>query len=381
MFAIVFWAALLIVVYTYLLYPVLIWFLTVARKAPDYAPLAEWPDLSLIIAAYNEEAVLRTKLENALALDYPDEKLDIIVVSDESSDDTDSIAAEFAERGVRLFRVGKRGGKTQAQNAGVELASGRFLVFSDANSMYAPDALKRLMAPFADERIGCVCGELQYANPDDGGVGKGEGAYWRYEQFLKQRESLLSSTLGANGAIYALRRELFEELGSEIISDFVMPIRVWRQGYRVLYEPKAIAVEHSGGSFGDEYGRRRRIITRSLHGLWTQRGVLNPFAHFFFALQMFSHKVLRWLVPVLLLVALLVNIPLAADSLYRLLLVLQIIFYGLAVLGNILPERLSRLFPFYVPAYFCAINFGALLGLVHFLTGRRDRIWQPVSRV
>ena len=381
MFAIVFWAALLIVVYTYLLYPVLIWFLTVARKAPDYAPLAEWPDLSLIIAAYNEEAVLRTKLENALALDYPDEKLDIIVVSDESSDDTDSIAAEFAERGVRLFRVGKRGGKTQAQNAGVELASGRFLVFSDANSMYAPDALKRLMAPFADERIGCVCGELQYANPDDGGVGKGEGAYWRYEQFLKQRESLLSSTLGANGAIYALRRELFEELGSEIISDFVMPIRVWRQGYRVLYESKAIAVEHSGGSFGDEYGRRRRIITRSLHGLWTQRGVLNPFAHFFFALQMFSHKVLRWLVPVLLLVALLVNIPLATDSLYRLLLVLQIIFYGLAVLGNILPERLSRLFPFYVPAYFCAINFGALLGLVHFLTGRRDRIWQPVSRV
>ncbi len=381
MFAIVFWAALLIVVYTYLLYPVLIWFLTVARKAPDYAPLAEWPDLSLIIAAYNEEAVLRTKLENALALDYPDEKLDIIVVSDESSDDTDSIAAEFAERGVCLFRVGKRGGKTQAQNAGVELASGRFLVFSDANSMYAPDALKRLMAPFADERIGCVCGELQYANPEDGGVGKGEGAYWRYEQFLKQRESLLSSTLGANGAIYALRRELFEELGSEIISDFVMPIRVWRQGYRVLYESKAIAVEHSGGSFGDEYGRRRRIITRSLHGLWTQRGVLNPFAHFFFALQMFSHKVLRWLVPVLLLVALLVNIPLAADSLYRLLLVVQIIFYALAVLGNILPERLSRLFPFYVPAYFCAINFGALLGLVHFLTGRRDRIWQPVSRV
>ena len=381
MFAIVFWAALLIVVYTYLLYPVLVWLLTVARKAPDYAPLAEWPDLSLIIAAYNEEAVLRAKLENALALDYPDEKLDIIVVSDESSDDTDSIAAEFAERGVRLFRVDKRGGKTQAQNAGVELASGQFLVFSDANSMYAPDALKRLMAPFADEQIGCVCGELQYANPDDGGVGKGEGAYWRYEQFLKQIESLLSSTLGANAAIYALRRELFEELGSEIISDFVMPIRVWRQGYRVLYEPMAIAVEHSGGSFGDEYGRRRRIITRSLHGLWTQRGVLNPFAHFFFALQMFSHKVLRWLVPVLLLVALLVNIPLAADSLYRFLLVLQIIFYGLAALGNILPGRLSRLFPFYVPAYFCAINFGALLGLVHFLTGRRDRIWQPVSRV
>lgn len=377
----VFWAALLLVVYTYLAYPVLIWLLTVGRRVPTYAPLGEWPDLSLIIAAYNEEAVLRAKLENALALDYPRERLDIIVVSDASADATDRIAGEFAERGVRLHRVAERGGKTQAQNAGVGLARGQYLVFSDANSMYAPDALKQLLAPFADERVGCVCGELQYANPDDGGAGKGESAYWRYEQFLKLKESLLSSALGANGAIYALRRELFEELGSEIISDFVMPIRIWRQGYRVVYEPKAIAIEHSAGSFRDEYGRRRRIISRSLHGLWTQRGVLNPFAHFFFAFQMFSHKVLRWLVPVLLLTVLLVNIPLAVDPAYRILLALQVGFYGLALLGNILPERLSRLFLFYVPSYFCAINFGALLGLVHFLIGRRDRVWQPVGRV
>ena len=381
MLVVVFWAAIFLVVYTYLLYPVLIWLLTIRRKARDYAPLPEWPDLSLIVAAYNEEAVLRAKLENTLALDYPSEKLDIVVISDESSDDTDRIAGEFADRGVRLHRVAERGGKTLAQNAGAGLANGQFLVFSDANSMYAPDALKQLVAPFVDDRIGCVCGELQYANPDDGGAGKGEGAYWRYEQFLKLKESLLSSTLGANGAIYALRRELFEELGSEIISDFVMPIRVWRQGYRVLYEPKAIATEHSAGSFRDEYGRRRRIISRSLHGLWTQRGVLNPFSHFFFAFQMFSHKVLRWLVPVLLLVALAVNIPLAEDPFFRLTLMLQIVFYGLAVLGNVLPGRLSRLFPFYVPAYFCAINVGALLGLLHFLTGRRDRVWQPVGRV
>ena len=115
------------------------------------------------------------------------------------------------------------------------------LVFTDANSMYAPGALKRLLAPLADDKIGCVCGELQYADSEEGGVGKGEGAYWSYEQFLKQRESLLSSALGANGAIYALRRELFEELGNDIISDFIMPIRVWRRGYRVVYEPKAIA--------------------------------------------------------------------------------------------------------------------------------------------
>ena len=373
----VFWVALFLVVYTYLIYPVLLWLLGVGRKMPEYAPLSEWPTASLIIAAHNEEAVLHAKLENALATDYPAERLDIIVVSDASTDGTDLIAAEFAERGVRLHRQETRGGKTEAQNAGVRLARGQFLAFSDANSMYAPSALKRLLAPFADERIGCVCGELQYANPDEQGAGKGEGLYWRYEQFLKRRESLLSSTLGANGAIYALRRELFAELRGDIISDFVAPLHAWRRGFRIAYEPTAVATEYSSVRFGDEFHRRRRIVSRSLYGLWTEVGVLNPFAHFFFAFQMFSHKLLRWLVPVWLLVVLAVNVPLAASEYYGLLLALQVAFYGLAALGLLLPERLGCYWLFYVPAYFTATNLGTLLGLLSFLTGRRHRVWQP----
>ena len=373
----VFWSALFFVVYTYLIYPVLLWLLAAGRKRPEYAPLGEWPEASLIIAAHNEEAVLRAKLENALAMDYPAERLDIIVVSDASTDGTDRIAAEFAERGVRLHRQEARGGKTEAQNAGVRLARGQFVAFSDANSMYAPSAFKRLLAPFADERIGCVCGELQYANPDEQGAGKGEGLYWRYEQFLKRRESLLSSALGANGAIYALRRELFVELRGDIISDFVAPLYAWRRGFRIAYEPTAIATEYSSVRFGDEFRRRRRIVSRSLYGLWTEAGVLNPFAHFFFALQMFSHKLLRWLVPVWLVVVLAVNIPLATDGYYGLLLALQVAFYGLAALGLLLPERLGRYWLFYVPAYFTATNWGTLLGLLSFLTGRRHRVWQP----
>ncbi len=373
----IFWAALFLVVYTYLIYPVLLWLLAAGRKMPEYAPLSEWPAVSLIIAAHNEEAVLRAKLENALAMDYPAERLDIIVVSDASTDDTDRIAAEFAVRGVRLHRQEVRGGKTEAQNAGVRLARGQFVAFSDANSMYAPSALKRLLAPFADERIGCVCGELQYANPDEQGAGKGEGLYWRYEQFLKRRESLLSSALGANGAIYALRRELFVELPGDIISDFVAPLHAWRRGFRIAYEPTAVATEYSSGRFGDEFRRRRRIVSRSLYGLWTEAGVLNPFAHFFFAFQMFSHKLLRWFVPVWLLVVIAVNIPLAASEYYGLLLALQVAFYGLATLGLLLPERLGRYWLFYVPAYFTATNWGTLLGLLSFLMGRRHRVWQP----
>ena len=373
----IFWAALFLVVYTYLIYPVLLWLLAAGRKMPEYASLSEWPTVSLIIAAHNEEAVLRAKLENALAMDYPAERLDILVVSDASTDGTDRIAAEFAERGVRLHRQEVRGGKTEAQNAGVRLARGQLLAFSDANSMYASKALKRLLAPFADERIGCVCGELQYANPDEQGAGKGEGLYWRYEQFLKRRESLLSSTLGANGAIYALRRELFVELRGDIISDFVAPLHAWRRGFRIAYEPTAVATEYSSTRFGDEFRRRRRIVSRSLYGLWTEAGVLNPFAHFFFAFQMFSHKLLRWLVPVWLLVVLAVNIPLATDEYYGILLALQMAFYGLAALGLLLPERLGRCWLFYVPAYFTATNLGTLLGLLSFLRGRRHRVWQP----
>ena len=332
---------------------------------------------SLIIAAHNEEATLRAKLENALAMDYPAERLDIIVVSDASTDGTDRIAAEFAARGVRLHRQETRGGKTEAQNRGCALGAGA-----------VPRVLRRqqhVRAQRAQAAVGAFCRRADrlrlrraaIRQPRRPRCRQGRGLYWRYEQFLKRRESLLSSALGANGAIYALRRELFVELRGDIISDFVAPLYAWRRGFRIAYEPTAVATEYSSARFGDEFRRRRRIVSRSLYGLWTEAGVLNPFAHFFFALQMFSHKVLRWLVPVWLLVVLAVNIPLAASEYYGLLLALQVAFYGLAALGLLLPERLGRYWLFYVPTYFTATNLGTLLGLLNFLTGRRHRVWQP----
>ena len=282
----IFWAALFLIVYTYLIYPVLLWLLAAGRKMPEYAPLSEWPEASLIIAAHNEEAVLRAKLENALAMDYPAERLDIIVVSDASTDDTDRIAAEFAARGVRAAPAG--GARRQDRGAKTRVCAWRTGSLSRSPTPIActrPVRSSGCWQPFADERIGCVCGELQYANPSEQGAGKGEGLYWRYEQFLKRRESLLSSALGANGAIYALRRELFVELRGDIISDFVSPLGAWRRGFRIAYEPKAVATEYSSVRFGDEFRRRRRIVSRSLYGLWTEAGVLNPCAHFFFCIS------------------------------------------------------------------------------------------------
>jgi cellulose synthase/poly-beta-1,6-N-acetylglucosamine synthase-like glycosyltransferase len=378
--AALFWTSVSLVAYTYLIYPALLWLLTVRRRPPGRVDPDTWPTVSLLITAHDEAAVIREKLDNTLALEYPRDRLQIIVVSDCSADGTDEIAAGYADRGVLLHRQLQRAGKTAAQNAGARLARGEILVFSDANSMYGGQALKALARSFADPWVGCVCGELRYANPEQAGAGKGEGMYWRYEQFLKRRESRLASLVGANGSIYAVRRELFEDLGPDIISDFIMPIRVWRRGFRVVYEPAAVAVEHSAKGFRDEFRRRTRIIARSLHGLRTEAGVLNPFAGGLFAFQLISHKLLRWLVPLFLLGAWSSSAVLAGQPLYRAVFAVQTVFYLLAALGNLDPRHLGRVWLFYVPAYFTAINLGALVGLAKFLSGRRYTVWQPVSR-
>jgi len=376
----VFWGAVLWVLYAYLLYPLMLLLMSAGKRAVRHGAPETWPQVSLVIAAHNEEAVLGEKLENSLALDYPLDRIQIIVASDGSTDTTEAIAASYADRGVVLHQVKERGGKTQAQNEAVRLAQGEFIVFSDANSMYDVQALKRIIEPFADPAIGCVCGELRYANPDGDAAGKGEGVYWRYEQFLKRRESALSSTLGANGAIYALRRDLFAELEADIISDFIMPVRVWRRGFRVVYEPDAIAEERSGGTFADEFHRRTRIIARSLRGLWSERGVLNPLVYGWFAVQMISHKLMRWMVPLAMIAAFFSNALMWDVAPYGIFFSVQIVLYGLAFLGNLLPSQLGRLVVFYIPAHFVAINAGALLGLLRFLSGRSYRIWQPTSR-
>ena len=375
-----FWISALGVSHTYLFYPLLLWLLTCWRRPPVYPQLRELPTVSLIISAYNEAAVIGEKIDNSLGLEYPAGKLQVIVVSDGSQDGTDQLVADYADRGVLLHRMEPRSGKTAAQNAGVRLATGEVLVFTDANSLYTSTALVELMRPFADPAVGCVCGELEYLNPGGEGAGKGEGFYWHYEQFLKNRESRWCSLVGANGSIYALRRELFDELAPEIISDFVMPLRVWRKGFRVVYAPRARATEHSGKSFGEEFRRRTRIIARSLHGLRREAGVLNPFAHPGFALQVFSHKVLRWLAPFFLLGALASSGLLYQEQPYRALFWAQGGFYLLALAGNLAPRSLGRVGLFYIPAHFCAINLGALAGVLQFLAGNRYTVWQPLKR-
>ena len=368
-----------LVAYTYIGYPLLLWLMTFWKRWSQYEETGSWPAVSILISAYNEEDVIRQKLENALALDYPGQ-CEIIAISDCSDDGTDGIIAEFADRGISSELLPQRSGKTAGQNAAARRARGDIILFSDANSLYDSSALRDLLLPFGDPAVGCVCGELRYLNPDSGGAGQGEGLYWRYEQFLKRRESQLGSLVGVNGSIYAVRRQLFEELEADIISDFIMPIRVRRAGYRVVYAPTAVAREYVSKGFGAELRRRTRIIARSLYGLWTERGILNPFAYGLFSLQVLSHKLIRWLVPLFLIIAFVGSVRLTASEPGRALLALQLLFYGLALMGALAPRVLGRFRLFYVPAYFCAINLGALFGLLRFLTGHRYTVWQTAKR-
>ena len=261
-----FWLALITLIYHYVGYPLVLLVLGLRRREPLRSANIT-PTVSLIISAYNEQEVIRQKLDNSLDLDYPSEQLEIIVASDGSTDRTPAIVREYAGA-VALYHYPQRRGKNAALNETVSRAHGEILVFTDANGMYRKDAVRKLVQHFADARVGCVCGELIYRNPTGNPVAEGYNHYWRYDQWLKKLESRLHSLLGANGSIFAIRRELNEPLNPRTSNDMVLPIKIAARGYAVLYEPEAISVEAGSAGEREELRRRSRIVARGLLGVW-----------------------------------------------------------------------------------------------------------------
>lgn len=376
-----FWVLVGVLVYLYVGYPlVLLLFCGIRRRkgsiAPGYAP-----SVSLIIAAYNEEAVIAEKIENSLALDYPGEKLEIIVFSDASSDRTDDIVTRFADRGVKLLRIEGRKGKTHCQNEAVRVAQGEVLVFSDANSMYEPQAIHKLVQHFADERVGCVSGELRYHSGEE--AVEGERTYWRYEQLLKKLESSVSSLVGANGSVYAIRRSLYRPLRATAASDFVEPLKIVQERRQVVYEPAAVAWESTAEGASAEYRRRVRIVGQAVRSLLEDRYLLllvNPLRYGVFALQLSSHKILRWLSGLFLILALALNIPLVGYSLvYAITMAGQGLFYLLAAWGlayEVSQKRAAPRLP-HIAYYFCLSCYGMLRGVLDGVLERSAATWTP----
>ena len=378
---VVFWIAVFGLSYIYFGYPFLLHLLSLFRQNQTGGDKAYEPAISLIIAAYNEEAVIGEKIGNSLKLDYPKDKLEIIVFSDASSDRTDEVVKSYVNRGVKLLRIEGRKGKTYCQNEAVKIAKGEIIVFSDANSMYEPDAVKTLVRHFADERVGCVSGELRYRSEQR--VVEGERTYWKYDQVLKRLESNISSLVTTNGAIYAVRKSLYVSLPADVISDFVEPLKIMQKGYRVIYEPKAVAWETTAQDSGKEVQRRVRIVTRSVHSFLRDKsllGLLNPLKYGIFSVQLWSHKVLRWLSGIFLFLILALNIPLVKHGLiYDVTMAGQVAFYLLALWGVLSEKTLKQKAPKlpHVAYYFCLSCYAMLKGVYHGLRGYTMITWQP----
>ena len=365
-------------VYTYVGYPALLWLMSRWRARPvkvaPYEPL-----VSIIITAYNEERDLRAKLENTLALDYPADKLEILVASDCSSDATDDITLSFAAKGVRLYRQPTREGKTAAQNAAIERVNSEIVVFSDATTLYQPDVLRVMMPNFADSSVGCVAGKLIYVDPGATSVGSGAQSYWSYETFLKRHESSVFSLIGVSGCLYAVRRAAYVPLYPEACSDFIIATKMVEQGLRAVYEPRAVCTEETNQQAGKELRMRVRVITQTFTDLWRHRHMLNPFRRGFYAVQLLSHKVMRYLVPVFLLAILAATAFLSFYSpFYAVLLAAQVSFYGLALVGWLLERAGLRVHILALPYYFVLANMASVLAARQFLRGERYASWEPI---
>ena len=375
MIEIFFWILAALVVYVYAGYPALIYAYSRTRPKPHYVCPDDLPSVTMLISAFNEEDCIAEKLENSLSLDYPSELLEIVVISDQSTDETDEIVSGFADRGVKLLRMKERGGKTLGLNAGVAGTSAEFVVFSDANAMYRSDAIRALTAPFSDTSIGAVVGESTYADVDSD-AGESESLYWRYETSIKTMESRASSVVGGDGAIYAVRRSLYRPMEADVLSDFVNPLQVVEQGHRCIYERAAISIEEAAGSFEKEFKRKVRIVNRAWRATMRMKRLLNPLRYGMFAWQLISHKLLRWLVPLFLLLLLVANfLVLGKGLIYLFTLVAQIIFYVFALVGALTRKRGGLNQILYIPYYFCIVNLASARGIVEAYVGKTYTIW------
>jgi cellulose synthase/poly-beta-1,6-N-acetylglucosamine synthase-like glycosyltransferase len=364
--------------YTYVGYPLLV--AVISRLRPRPVRRARFaPTVSVIITAYNEERDLAAKLENTLALDYDPAKLEIIVASDCSTDRTDEIARQFAARGVRLHRQAERLGKTAAQNAAVERARGELILFSDATTLYQPGVLHAMTPNFADDSVGCVAGHLVYVDPGETNTGRGARSCWGYETFLRRQESRAGSLIGASGCLYAVRRSAYVPMYNEACSDFLIATKMVEQNLRAVYEPGAVCTEETNRRSDKELRMRVRVITQTFTDLWRHRAMMNPLRSGFYAVQLVSHKVLRYFVPVLLLLILSSSILLAARSwLFAAIAIAQLCFYAAAG-GAWLLERLHAPRPrlLALPQYFVLANVASFLAFYKFLRGERYARWEP----
>jgi glycosyltransferase involved in cell wall biosynthesis len=375
--AFVFFLSIIVICYVYLGYPMVIWVLARVRNRSVKKGDIE-PNVSILISAHNEEESIQATIENKLALDYPRKRLEIIVVSDGSTDRTEEIVERYAVSGVKLIRQNPRAGKTSALNLAVPEAKGDILVFSDANSIWADDALRQMVRNFADPAVGYVTGRMIYTSADGNAIGDGCTAYMRYENFLRFLETRAGSVVGVDGGIDGIRKNIYVPMRPDQLPDFVLPLAVLSQGKRVVYEPAAVLREQALQGAEDEYRMRVRVTLRSFWAICDMRHLLSLRKHKLPALQLWSHKVLRYMCFVFLIGAYLSNLLLWAEAgLYSTVFIIQNAFYGMAGAFPLMARMRFRPKLFALSYYFVLINAASAHAFFKFLRREKLVVWQP----
>jgi biofilm PGA synthesis N-glycosyltransferase PgaC len=384
-----FWGSLLLIFYSYLGYGILLYFLVWIRIRLSKKPWVDQsssfePAVSLVVAAYNEEAFIREKIENSLGLDYPAGKLEIYFVTDGSTDQTAAIVEEYP-RITHLHEAGRKG-KAVAINRVMRQVTSPVTVFCDANTLLNRECIREIVKYYIDPGTGGVAGEKKIgATGIETAAGAGEGFYWKYESALKKLDSGLYTVVGAAGELFSIRTELFEDLDpNSLLDDFVLSLKICRKGFRIQYEPRAYALEAPSASIGEERKRKIRISAGAFQSMWMLRDLLNPFTHPLLSFQYVSHRVLRWAIcPLCLLILLVCNGLLAwreGSRIYLACLAGQAFFYGLALAGWALSSRKTQWKILFIPYYFLFMNVSVFIGFYRFLLGRQSVLWEKAGR-
>ncbi len=385
-----FWILLALIFYTYLGYPLLVALagtiknLFNSSEVPNNVPL---PEVSLLIAAYNEAEWVHPKMANSIDLDYPKEKLKIVWVTDGSNDTTVQKLRNYPD--VQIIHQNDRKGKTAAINRAMPYIHTPFVVFCDANTLLDSQAIKNLMKPFADPKVGCVAGEKRIRKEaSDTAAGSGEGSYWKYESWIKSSESKVQSTLAVAGELYAIRTELYQPVPEDtIIDDFVISLQIARQKYHIQYRADAFAVESPSVNIREELKRKIRIASGGIQTTFRYPAMLNPLQYGLLSLQYLSHKVLRWLViPLAIPILLVLNLSICyrhhwSMNGYLLLLLLQLLFYLLTATGWVLQQRNIRWKPIFFPFYISVMNYAQIAGLIRFCRQKHSAVWDKAVRI
>jgi cellulose synthase/poly-beta-1,6-N-acetylglucosamine synthase-like glycosyltransferase len=376
----IFWLAVAAIVYTYVGYSLIILLLAKLINRPVLRREGHEPTVTFLITAYNEEKNIGRKLENVLSLNYPRDKMDILVASDGSTDRTEEIVGTFARQGVRVLRVEGRVGKTATQNRAVEHARGEVIIFSDATTDYDRNAIRKIVRNYADPAVGAVSGRYEYFNPTGAPIGTGNILFWKYENLIKRSQTRIKTITGCCGCIYSVRRRLYEPLPPDIISDLVEPLKILEKGYRIVFEPEAVAHEETTERAREEFRMRIRVISRGMYGLLYMKQLFNPLHHGFVSFQLISHKLLRWLVPLSMVLMFTANLALLGRPFYTATFIAQAAFYAMALTGWIGERWNVKLKVFSLPLYFSTVNIASVISLVKTLRGYKAVTWETVRK-